>query len=141
MKIRTGTIDDLDALMKLERDLFPKDACTRATLRRHLQRKQSAFLVAIYRARVVGYSWMTYHANGLAYLYGICSTKPGTGRLLLDKAGHDAVKRGCIEIQLNVREDNVRAISLYERSGYKKCGRKKHYYGPGEAGVTFLKIL
>ncbi len=42
----------------------------------------------------------------------------GVGRALFFEAENRAIRRGCCKLTLEVREDNVRALSLYERLGF-----------------------
>ena len=46
----------------------------------------------------------------------------GIGRLLMQEIIKFAIFRGIEVIQLNVRSDNERAIKLYEKFGFEKCG-------------------
>jgi ribosomal protein S18 acetylase RimI-like enzyme len=44
-------------------------------------------------------------------------------------------------MRLEVREDNARAIGLYEKSGYRLFGRKPGYYADGATALRFEKTL
>ena len=44
-------------------------------------------------------------------------------------------------VRLEVREDNVRAIALYERCGYRLRDRVPEYYADGATALRFLKSL
>jgi len=41
---------------------------------------------------------------------------------------------------LEVREDNVAAVNLYQKLGYKKVGRLENYYGNAH-GLHLKKML
>ncbi len=49
-------------------------------------------------------------------------------------------KRGVSECRLEVRENNLAAIQLYEKLGYKRIARLEHYYGQAH-GLYFRKAL
>jgi ribosomal-protein-alanine N-acetyltransferase len=52
----------------------------------------------------------------------------GIGSLLLSNA-IDLAKRKKVQwARLEVRPSNLRVISLYERFGFKKIGKRRHYY-------------
>jgi ribosomal-protein-alanine N-acetyltransferase len=42
--------------------------------------------------------------------------------------------------RLEVREDNVAALNLYQKLGYRKVGRLRHYYGDAH-GIILEKAL
>lgn len=42
---------------------------------------------------------------------------------------------------LEVRENNVPAIALYEKLGFKKISTRKNYYSDGENALVYLKEL
>jgi ribosomal-protein-alanine N-acetyltransferase len=49
-------------------------------------------------------------------------------------------QKGAAECRLEVREDNVAALSLYQKLGYKKVARLEHYYGEAH-GLYLRKTL
>lgn len=52
----------------------------------------------------------------------------GLGRMMLNHAIYCAKKAGKICCHLEVRESNMRAIRLYETSGFARVGLRKNYY-------------
>ncbi|MEZ5354219.1 MAG: ribosomal protein S18-alanine N-acetyltransferase [Bryobacteraceae bacterium] len=61
----------------------------------------------------------------------------GVGWRLLETCVAHSVERGGKEMFLEVRESNVRAISLYERYGFQPVGLRPAYYEkPVEAGIV-----
>ncbi len=44
-------------------------------------------------------------------------------------------------LRLEVREDNSRAIRIYEKSGYRKIGREPGYYEDGATALRYEKTL
>ena len=63
----------------------------------------------------------------------------GIGKLLIEKACHDAFLRGASEIFLEVRDNNHPAQSLYRRSGFVDVGQRPDYY-TGVTGERFGAI-
>jgi ribosomal-protein-alanine N-acetyltransferase len=49
-------------------------------------------------------------------------------------------KKGIKEIKLEVREDNIAALNLYRKLGYKKVGKLRQYYGNAH-GLHLRKTL
>ena len=65
----------------------------------------------------------------------------GLGRELLEALVAEAVGRGCAQLFLEVRVDNDRAISLYERTGFERQGRRANYYGDGVDALILRRRL
>lgn len=54
--------------------------------------------------------------------------RQGIAQQLLDKSLEHALREDVTTIFLEVAEDNLAAIALYEAAGYKERGRRKGYY-------------
>ena len=71
----------------------------------------------------------------------------GLGELLLTKSieklfeekKYKSRQNGKTRILLEVNEKNVKALKLYEKSGFLKISIRKNYYGLGEHGVIMEK--
>jgi ribosomal-protein-alanine N-acetyltransferase len=63
----------------------------------------------------------------------------GTGHLLIKTACNDAIRRGAVDIFLEVRENNAAARSLYAKAGFTDIGRRTDYYA-GATGQRFAAI-
>jgi ribosomal protein S18 acetylase RimI-like enzyme len=103
-------------------------------------------LVAESDAVAVGYCIVLFRAGTpTARLYSIATvpgmTGQGVGRALIEAAENAVIARGRISLRLEVREDNSRAIAIYERAGYRPIGRKPDYYEDGMAALRMEKRL
>jgi ribosomal-protein-alanine N-acetyltransferase len=66
----------------------------------------------------------------------------GIGSALLDALVTTARDRGCAEVFLEVRVDNLRAHGLYLRRGFEDLGIRRGYYQPsGVDAITMRKDL
>ena len=63
----------------------------------------------------------------------------GLGRRLLDALLAEAAQRGCRQIFLEVRAENVAAQRLYARAGFEVIGRRRDYYGRGADGLMMRR--
>jgi ribosomal protein S18 acetylase RimI-like enzyme len=63
----------------------------------------------------------------------------GLGRALLDALLAEARRRGCTQVFLEVLDTNEAAISLYEKSGFERQGRRRDYYGQGADALVMRK--
>lgn len=48
-------------------------------------------------------------------------------------------QKGCIQASLEVRVSNDPAVHLYEKFGFQKVGKRKHYYENGEDAYLMVK--
>lgn len=65
----------------------------------------------------------------------------GSATRLLKFVLAEAKKHGITHIQLDVRQSNTAAITLYQHGGFKKTGMRKKYYKNGEDAVLMDYIL
>ncbi|MDQ6437999.1 GNAT family N-acetyltransferase [Mesorhizobium sp. LHD-90] len=143
-KIRPARVSDLDALVAVEQAVFDADRISRRSWRTLLARPSAAVLVAADGGQIAGCCVILFRAGSdVSRLYSIAAApgRSGIGRALLAEAEQAAARRGAKTMRLEVREDNVRAIGLYEKSGYRRFGRKPDYYADGAAALRFERPL
>ena len=64
----------------------------------------------------------------------------GLGAALLDALLAEAGRRGCSEVFLEVRVDNVRAQRLYQRRGFVEIGIRRGYYQPSGTDALVMRL-
>ena len=63
----------------------------------------------------------------------------GVARELVRQVLREAADSGCGRAVLEVGERNLAARFLYERCGFRPCGRRKGYYGAGTEDARILE--
>ena len=132
--IRPGTLDDLDALIALERDCFASDRLSRRSFRHMLTQAHADLLVnAGDDGSLLGYALLLHHrGTQLGRLYSIAvhpaARGQGIGRALLRAVEEIAIERGCSSIRLEVGTENHGAIAMYREEGFQEIGRYFDYY-------------
>ncbi|MER8379735.1 peptidase C39 family protein [Mesorhizobium sp. M0142] len=145
-EIRKARASDVDDLAAIEKAVFSSDRISRRSFRQLIERDTAELLVGESDGRVAGYAVVLFRkGSGVARLYSI-AVGPffggrGVGRLLLEEAEAAAFEHGRMMLRLEVREDNPRAIQIYERSGYRKIGREPDYYEDGATALRYEKTL
>lgn len=146
--IRQAVVADLDAIEAIEQACFGAagDAFSRRVLRGLICRVQGAFLVAVCDGVLVGYiSLLARRTARNLRIYSIAvdclSRGCGAGQALVDAAVEEAKKRGLVQVTLEVRADNIAAISLYRKNGFITSRRLKAYYHDGSDGWQMKKHL
>lgn len=145
-EIRTARASDVDDLAAIEKAVFSSDRISRRSFRLFIERETAETLVAEVDGRVAGYAIVLFRkGSGVARLYSI-ATGPffgglGVGRMLLASAEDAAFGHGRMMLRLEVRQDNGRAIRIYEQAGYRRIGRQAGYYEDGETALRYEKTL
>ncbi len=144
--IRLARASDVDALLAIENAVFPTDRISRRSFRSLIGRPSAAVLVAELDERIAGYCVVLLRAGAkAARLYSIATAPDfegqGVGRLLIEATEREAARRRRHSLRLEVREDNARAIAIYEKAGFRPIGREDSYYQDGMAAIRLEKHL
>ncbi|GAA2633979.1 ribosomal protein S18-alanine N-acetyltransferase [Actinomadura fulvescens] len=144
--LRAMTADDLPAVLRLERELFPEDAWSEEMLRGELadQPRTRHYVVAQLDGEIVGYAGLS-AAGGQADVQtiGVRAGRRGAGigAALLTELLDEAARRGSEAVFLEVRADNDPAHRLYERFGFERVGVRKRYYQPSDVDAIVMRRL
>lgn len=144
--LRAARGSDLDALVEIETRCFASDRLSRRSFRRLLGGEHARLLVAENAAAVLGYSLVLFrNGTGLARLYSMAvlpeATGTGLGARLLAAAERAAREAGCVLVRLEVAVDNVAALSLYRRAGYRTLRTLAAYYEDGRDALRMERPL
>lgn len=147
-EIRDAEDDDLAGLNALEARSFASDRMAPQSLRRLLHRQSACLRVASGRGIVAihGYHLVLFRkGSSVARLYSIAVDDRrrghGLGWRLLADAEAVAAGRKARVLRLEVREDNLSAIRLYQRSGYRLIGSYLRYYADKTDALRYEKLL
>ena len=146
MLLRNATVEDLDAILVIERSVFSGDLFNRRQFRYLMTRAKAVFMVVSDESEVTGYS-ILFTPSHLRHsrIYNIAVSKKargkGYGKALLQRMEQDSTDLSYSAIRLEVRRDNEPAIRLYEQFGYRRIGKKAGYYEDGEDALVYQKSL
>lgn len=127
---------DIEAVLPIERELFPDEAWTAEQLWSELAGVPEIrwYVVAEDAAGVVGYAGLAaVGSEADVQTVGVRRSRQreGVGSLLLDALLAEASRRGCSQVFLEVRADNGGAIALYEGRGFEQIAVRRRYYADG----------
>jgi len=100
--------------------------------------------VAIYTDKnvigIISYS-IIYERGEINYIVTLPDyRKRGIGKQLLEYAVEDIKKNQCTSISLEVNTNNIEAINLYLKCGFKKQGIRPNYYQGKDAYLMVKEI-
>lgn len=137
---------DVDALVRLENEVFPTDRLDRRAFRHAVRSPTISTLVATSDGAPLGYAMIhRRRGSGQARLTSIAvspqASGTGLGKHLLAAAEADARTHGCTHLRLEVRADNAIAQTLYGGAGYRRFDTVEEYYEDGETAWRYAKEL
>jgi ribosomal-protein-alanine N-acetyltransferase len=139
---------DIEAVLGLERALFPEDAWSAGMFWSELAhargpRSTRRYLVAEEAGGgLAGYAGLAAAGDtGDVQTIGVLPAHRGTGlgARLLSALLDEAAARGCREVLLEVRVDNAPAQRLYRRFGFTPVGVRRGYYQPGNVDALVMR--
>ncbi len=147
IEIESATTKLLDRLYEIEKQSFRQEAFTRKQIAYLLTDYNAISLVAKINGEIVGFAIGRVDvARGTPYGHVLTlETLPshrrhGVAQKLLEELENLFASKGAVESRLEVREDNIAAISLYQKAGYEKVGKLERYYGDAH-GLYFRKSV
>ena len=142
--LRPMTAADIDAVVQLEQTVFGAEAWSRQMLAGELAQQPASryYLVAEDDGRIAGYAGLLgagWQGDVLTLAVATDRWGRGIGSALLRALLAEAVRRGCTEVFLEVRTDNLRAQELYRRHEFIEVGIRRGYYQPSGADALVMR--
>ncbi|MYS84378.1 ribosomal protein S18-alanine N-acetyltransferase [Embleya scabrispora] len=135
---------DIEAVMRLEHELFVEDAWSAGMFWSELSEPELRHYVVAEDGTggLAGYAGLAVIGDeGDVQTIGVRRDRwgKGLGAVLLTELLDLAVERGCRDVLLEVRVDNARAQALYERFGFKGIGVRRGYYQPANVDALVMR--
>lgn len=145
--VEDASVKCLERLYEIEMECFDEEAFTKRQIVQLLKDYNSVSLVAKENGMIIGFIVAMIYpdrkaVNGHILTIDISPShrRKGIARMLLQEIESVFAQKGVQACLLEVREDNVAAINLYKKLGYKEIGRLENYYGNNH-GICFKKAL
>lgn len=140
MRIDTFKEEHLDAVCKIEETCF-SNPWSRQSLAEEIGNKNAHFFVALIDGTVAGYMGLQIF-SGEGYVTNVAVLPEFRGRGAAKALIAACMKNEMEFITLEVRESNLPAISLYEKTGFEKVGIRPGFYrNPDENAVIMTKYF
>jgi len=138
---------NLDRLYEIETECFKQEAFGKQQIAHLLTDYDSISLVARADGEIAGFIIGIIYGQGNAFVGHILTVdvspayrRKGIGLQLLQEIEKLFMGKGVRTCHLEVREHNLAALRLYEKSGYRKVNKLKNYYGNAN-GICLRKVL
>lgn len=147
-RLRRAMVEDVPAIMELERSTFVNDAWSERSMRSEVAGEHGYYLVAFDPAtpeRVDGYAGLLAPRGGGEGDIQTIAVAPrarrrGLGRTLMLALLAEALDRGAREVFLEVRADNPGAQALYRELGFEEIGVRPKYYQPDGVDAVVMRL-
>ena len=143
MEIRFAEEKDIPFILEIENECFVKPWGEKDIRYELNNNPVSVVYVLEENNMILGYLdfWITFDSATVAQ---IAIRKAYQGRhladLLMKEMIDDCFAKKVINIALEVRVSNIKAINLYLKHGFKKIVVKPHYYENGEDAIYMVRI-
>ncbi len=144
--IRPARVEDLPALIDLEKRCFDADRISPRQFRYLISKAKAAVLVLELDGQVLGDAVVLFsRATSVARLYSLAidplQRGQGWARLLMKAVETEAWRHQRAYLRLEVREDNAVALKLYRSLGYRRLGERPDYYEDHMGALRLEKSL
>ena len=144
MIVRELNVNDLEKIVKIEKDIY-KTPWTLNQFKYELEENEFSHMYVLENEGVIiGYYgfWIMFDEVDITK---VSIRKEFQGMKLSNILMEDCFNRvnslECIKINLEVRVDNVKAINLYKKYGFKEICVRKDYYGKNEDALMMCKDM
>ena len=129
VKVRTFKAEDMDQILEIETQAFPKTPYPKEVLLGYANTPSDRFLVLEAGKDLLGYIIFSMNGHIISTAVKPAQRRKGFGRMLFIYALNHTEKR----LWLEVRSRNDEAIKFYDNMGMKKIKKSRNYYGDDDA--------
>ncbi len=140
-EISKAILDDAEGIFAL--DSIENDAYSLSQIRHSLCEDGELFIVAKVASEIIGFADFSVVLDEAELIKIVVSYKyrrMGVGKKLITYAMQTLKNSGVCKVFLEVREDNLPAIDMYNKCGFIKYGNREKYYGDTSALLYRLDI-
>lgn len=143
LQIRTMTLEDLENIKDTLQSEFD-DFWNYNIFKSELENPNSKYIVALLDSQIVGFAGIWISVDDI-HITNIVTKKEkrnlGIAKELLKNLIIISKCENKTSLTLEVNENNIYAIKLYERFNFKKIGLRRNYYSQNENAIIMTLIL
>ena len=114
------------------------------TLKSEIENSNSTVIIAKHNGEILGFAGI-WKAVDVMHIMDIVVAKKyrrqHIGKALLENLLELTIKNNIYELTLEVRQDNIPAISLYTKYNFQKIGERKNYYGANNNAIIMTLYI
>lgn len=137
MEIHTMRLSDLEEIKNnLESDF--DNFWNYEIFKEELGNTNSSYLVLLYDDEIIGFGGIKIildEANLMDIVIKKSMRNQGFAKFLLNELINISKEENCSSITLEVNENNIHAIKLYNNFNFKQVGKRKKYYKNGDSAI------
>lgn len=138
------TAAHIEGIARLEKECF-SSPWSEDSLKSELDNNFARFYVAFLGEKIAGYIG-SHNVLGEVYITNVAVfpefRRKGVGKALVEFLFNEMKSENAEFVTLEVRESNMNAISLYEKCGFEKVGKRKDFYeNPREDGILMTNYI
>lgn len=141
IKYRLMEKKDVPSVFKVDQECF-KHHWTEKSYEDESNNLLAHYIVAEHEEEIIGFGgfWSVIDEAQITNI-GVSKAfrKQGIGQKILEKMIKLAAENGCLGMTLEVREDNIPALVLYEGNGFIREGLRKNYYDHKINGIIMWR--
>ena len=146
MNVRKANLSDVSQILEIENQSFGGDSFNRRQFIYLITKAKGLFLVIEEAGKILAYISLSDNKRySYTRLYSIAVRPEARGHKLADKLMDRMIEYAeqnhFSAIRLEVKENNLAAIRLYQKYDFKSVSIKKHYYHGGANAITMIKRL
>lgn len=133
-KMSTSHLEEIKDILLTDFD----DFWTYSVFKSELENPNSKYFVAIQDDEIVGFAGIWKSVDDIHITNIVTKTSKrhlGIASMLLEKLIKVSKEENLTSLTLEVNENNVYAIKLYEKYNFKKIGLRKNYYAQNENAI------
>jgi len=131
-------------LYRLEKDIFGKDCYSLQSIVQELSDASRIYYVAMINNEVVGYigaNIIMDYTEIMKIAVSQNHRQKGIAKALFKELSNELQTSGVKTINLEVKHNNIEAISLYTNLGFRQISKRANYYGNNIHAVVLSKAL
>lgn len=146
IKFKTLSREFIDKVLEIEKQCFPGEEWSYGMFESELKNRISVFIIGIddENGQVVCYGciWLIADIGEITNIAVAPAYQgEGLGEKTLEILINLCKENGAKEINLEVKENNFPAISLYKKFEFETVGMRRNYYKDGSAAILMTKYI
>lgn len=146
IELKTADKNDIDYIFKLEDNNFSSEKYSIGAISDFVNNNTNLDVVRVLLKEDKIIAYIIYRINtGEAELFKICVDefyrRKGYGTILMDDFINFARQNNVVNINLEVRSDNLPAIDFYKQYGFIEISLRKDYYKEPQADAIVMQLL